>query len=395
MDRFELQGIVDDLSQRLGRPTSLTDAKLNSLVFGPHNGEQIDEVRRTTLLTRKTPTWVREWFESYGTLTTEVPIRIPADPGRNAFSRVVVPVRWRGTTYGFLCILDQEHRLDETQLDDVMKIAEEIGLLLQQERQSRRTDAASLRALLGQVVDERNRAAEQLAGRGYFSARSPVTVVVLQRWSTSEDSGEEQRLDNLLWEAGGATWRDLAYYAEPTQMVMLASLPKSRDVSRAAGFAMDAVQRCRQANDGALNVVSGIGEPQSTLGEAHIALRQARFAARIALLLPETGPVAEWSRLGALRALASVPDGELSAVIDPRLDRLLTSDDETLLPTLEAYLDGGCNAHSTARLLTIHRGTLYYRLRKAENLSGLDLTNGMDRLAMHVGLKAHRLSRGT
>ena len=40
----------------------------------------------------------------------------------------------------------------------------------------------------------------------------------------------------------------------------------------------------------------------------------------------------------------------------------------------------------TAAALHIHRQTLYYRLNKAENLTGLSLSNGHDRTRLHLGL---------
>jgi DNA-binding PucR family transcriptional regulator len=39
----------------------------------------------------------------------------------------------------------------------------------------------------------------------------------------------------------------------------------------------------------------------------------------------------------------------------------------------------------------LHRGTLYYRLQKAERIAGVDLRSGGDRLALHLGLKLARL----
>ena len=42
-------------------------------------------------------------------------------------------------------------------------------------------------------------------------------------------------------------------------------------------------------------------------------------------------------------------------------------------------------------MLTIHRHTLYYRLRRIQELTTLDLSIGQDRLELHVGLSLGRL----
>jgi DNA-binding PucR family transcriptional regulator len=42
--------------------------------------------------------------------------------------------------------------------------------------------------------------------------------------------------------------------------------------------------------------------------------------------------------------------------------------------------------------MQLHRATLYYRLAKAARMTGADLHDGNDRLAMHIGFKLARLS---
>ena len=49
------------------------------------------------------------------------------------------------------------------------------------------------------------------------------------------------------------------------------------------------------------------------------------------------------------------------------------------------------DAGRTAAELGIHRQTLYYRLSRIEQLTGLDLDDGEDRLLLHMTLKAARL----
>ncbi|MEO3876485.1 helix-turn-helix domain-containing protein [Nonomuraea sp. B12E4] len=47
----------------------------------------------------------------------------------------------------------------------------------------------------------------------------------------------------------------------------------------------------------------------------------------------------------------------------------------------------------TAASLCIHRASLYYRLRRIEEIASVDLSSGDDRLALHLGLKVARLIR--
>ncbi|SCD76361.1 PucR C-terminal helix-turn-helix domain-containing protein, partial [Streptomyces sp. DfronAA-171] len=62
-----------------------------------------------------------------------------------------------------------------------------------------------------------------------------------------------------------------------------------------------------------------------------------------------------------------------------------------LARTVEVFLDHAGQAGRTAAALGIHRQTLYYRLSRVEQLTGLDLDDGEHRLLLHMGVKAARL----
>jgi DNA-binding PucR family transcriptional regulator len=62
-----------------------------------------------------------------------------------------------------------------------------------------------------------------------------------------------------------------------------------------------------------------------------------------------------------------------------------------LLRTLEVYLDSGNALAEASAALNIHRNTLLYRLRRIEELTGLDLRNPLARLNLHVAVKGFRL----
>ena len=138
-------------------------------------------------------------------------------------------------------------------------------------------------------------------------------------------------------------------------------------------------------------MVVGIGDP-SILADARVSHRQARRAARIAATIGRAGPVARWQDLGVYRTLAQLPtDAEAAASLDPRLTTLLDRADGPVITTLETYLDLAGDAKAAAERLSLHRGTLYYRLQKAEQIAGFSLRSGCDRLALHLGFKLARL----
>ncbi|MFI6104091.1 PucR family transcriptional regulator [Streptomyces sp. NPDC051310] len=136
------------------------------------------------------------------------------------------------------------------------------------------------------------------------------------------------------------------------------------------------------------DVVAGIAEPRRGLADVGEAWREASSAARAAAAQPRLGPVARWSAIGPYRLLTALPP---TAPGDPAARALLAPAHRELARTAETFLDCAGQAGRTAAALGIHRQTLYYRLSRVEQLTGLDLDDGEDRLLLHMALKAARL----
>ena len=137
-----------------------------------------------------------------------------------------------------------------------------------------------------------------------------------------------------------------------------------------------------------MQVAAGLGEPRTGLAELGTVWQEASAAARAALAEPRLGPVAEWSLIGPYRLLTSLSP---QTVHDSAVAPLLSPAQQELARTAEVYLDCAGQAGRTAAELGIHRQTLYYRLSRVEQLTGLDLDDGEDRLLLHMALKGARL----
>lgn len=86
------------------------------------------------------------------------------------------------------------------------------------------------------------------------------------------------------------------------------------------------------------------------------------------------------------------PPAVLTAAL---LDRVRDRDPERqrwLLDTLEAYLDAGGSVTAAARTLHLHRESFRYRLQQLDELIGDALADPRQRLALHVGVKALRVT---
>jgi len=134
----------------------------------------------------------------------------------------------------------------------------------------------------------------------------------------------------------------------------------------------------------------GQGDAVESLRDAGTSYRRALAALRVAA--HEESGTASWDGLGVERVVTALPDAALEDL--PEGLRRLLAGDQSLVRTLEAYLDHAGDVKRTAAALSLHRGGLYYRLRRIEEVAGVNLHDGEDRLLCHLALRLARLSRG-
>ena len=61
-----------------------------------------------------------------------------------------------------------------------------------------------------------------------------------------------------------------------------------------------------------------------------------------------------------------------------------------LITTLECFLKNDCNIQRAASKLFVHPNTLRYRLKRAEKISGLDLTDNDTKLELQLAIKLYK-----
>ncbi|MBD0710577.1 helix-turn-helix domain-containing protein [Streptomyces sp. CBMA291] len=382
----DYQELVDEISALLGAPATLENRDFGLIAFGAHDSDDdsaMDPVRTRSILTRKSSPAVRAWFEGFGITRATGPVRIPAAPDAGVFrDRVCLPVRHRGVVLGYVWLLDDDPGPSPERLAAAMEVAERIGVLLAAEERAGSDLSRELRAALtaerGWPYDMALAALRTALGP---DAEGLHTLVCLAPWPT-EDSPSPRTvpaaaaLCTLPWRLpaadGGTPPRALA------ALVRLRSADNLSPATTAAG---------RLRTTAGSTGVAGIATSRRGLADLDGAWREAGSAALAAHAQPLLGPLAEWTAIGPYRLLTALPRAEP----DPAVRALLSPAHTELARTAEEFLDHAGQAGRTAAALGIHRQTLYYRLSRVEQLTGLDLDAGEDRLLLHMALKAARL----
>jgi hypothetical protein len=343
------------------------DLDLRPLAYSSQTGE-LDFVRTTSILRRRSPDAVREVVRRYGIYTASEPVRIPAQPEIPMSPRLCLPIVSAGRAVAFLWLVeDPPVREDELAVALAAAADAAAALLPDDDARLRRERELLERLLCGGPEDARS-AAAALEDDSYIPLR-PLVVCV------AGPAGEP-------W--GDALERVRA--RAPVRHVLTAEL------SGRAVCVLGVHGALHGELAGALGggaVCIGEGEEVAALREAPRSYRQALTALRVAA--GTASRTARWADLHADRLLAALPVDALDDLPDG-LRTLLSGGHEQLVETLETYLEHAGDAKTTAAALQVHRASLYYRLHRIEELAGVDLTSGEDRLLCHMALRLARLA---
>ena len=351
------------------------DVDLRPLAYSIQFGE-LDTVRTESILGRAAPDAARDALFGHGIRNATEPVRIPARPPIGMEARVCIPILRGGRRLGFLWLIE-DPEVSEEDVRRAREAASAAAAILQSEADTqldrRRREQELILALLGPDPHAAAGAAAVLEADHYVPPR-PLVVCV----GTGSAPGDA--LDRFR-----------------ARIPVKHALCGEVDGRATCVVGAQAVAGAQQLAE-ALHSVQGAGEAAHVgeghavgeLAEAAASYRRALAALRAAA---ERGqPVARWEDLRAHRLLTALPPTALEDM-PTGLQRLLDGSHEQLVLTLETYLDHAGDVKSTAAELWLHRTSLYYRLRRVEEVAGVDLNRGEDRLLCHVALRLARLQR--
>ena len=345
----QLQDVVDELSELLNAPAVLEDTDLTLLAYRSQ-GLDVDPVRTASILGKTASAQVRAYFEEQGIRSATGPMRLPGAPERQIAPRACLPVRHANETLGYLWVLEPAAGITADRLALAEPLARRAGELLARRLRGVREHDRLVDELLSGDPAVAGRAQAALIARGDLVDDGPIAVAVL-------------RTPGLGSPAGSARTRVLPVIAgDPTAA--------PRRVGRWLG----------------LEERAGISRPAESLPMLPTSRREADCAARVALARPRLGRVLSWADLGFYRVAAQGPAAVEALLAETPAARLRARADAELVRTALVYLDEAGQAARAATELSVHRQTLYYRLEKIEQLSGVDLDQGEARLQLHLGL---------
>ncbi|TQC44838.1 transcriptional regulator [Rhodococcus sp. WS4] len=393
MTDIALQTLVDDLAEFLSRAVVVDDPELQLICASRHFGDE-DAQRIRAVLQRDVGLPATRHILSHGVTTWVRPAVIPENPELGMVARLCAPVRHRGFLLGLLLVIDAHGSLTAHEIEHIEHAVAEIGAHLYASHlavsEQREAQEKAVRELLSREETKRQSGVRYLHESGRVPRRQEILATVVHvveaapQGSISATAALRAALNDL-----GSPMDGFAVLIDgQTACLLQVSTPRP-DLGEADKRAHQILQSLRQLLGPDSRCVAGVGGTVTGLDAAWSSYEQARIAVRAAEEVTALEPVAAWDHLGSYALMLQLAAAPPSLALLPRPIRALIEpgESEWLVETLACYLDHAGSAPRAAAALHIHRTSLYYRLDRIRELTGLDLDDGENRLLLHLGVR--------
>jgi sugar diacid utilization regulator len=250
--------------------------------------------------------------------------------------------------------------------------------------------------LISRAYDDPIEARDDASARGIALAAGYVAVSIeaegLEEAVASAKLTELRRmcLDTLRSGAG-----EIVVLERGGGFVFLCPAPLDVDAQNARTAATLIPRAAAKVHFGA-KIVGGVGRPTEAIA-AYRTVEEARESMFIARRLFGASRVMPYEDLGVYPLLlrGGATSAELRAFADRILAPLRAYDEKhqtELIRTLRLYFDVGQNVKTAAAELSVHRHTVFYRLRQIADISSHDLDSAHDQLTLRTAMAIDALN---
>ncbi len=279
----------------------------------------------------------------------------------------------------------------------VTMIASEVERVRAPDRAAETAAAEFLRALQARELTDREELQARIREFALDVSEGASMIVARARPQTPTEEGWRGRVRAVAERGARAVAsRSLAALSERDGAAgaeVLVLVPGGEAV---AGRAAEGVLRELQVSLSGYAFAVGRSRIAEDPADLPRAASEALLAANVAEGGEDDGALA-FEQTGAYRLLLSTMSEnprELQRFYAETVEPLVAYDEQyetDLVRTLETFLDADGNVAGTAQRLFTHRHTIYYRLERVRELSGLDVSSSDGREKLSLGLKAMRV----
>ncbi|MFC3994849.1 PucR family transcriptional regulator [Nocardiopsis sediminis] len=411
----DLFSLAQTIATLTGGLVSIEDSASRVLAYS--SGEEVDELRRLSVLGRRGPeqylSLLRDWGVFSRLRAGEEVVRIDEHPELGIRRRLAVGIHAGSQPLGTIWVQEGAEPFTANSEEALLGAARMTALHLLRHRTEMTVGLRLREDLLSSLLEGRIEAAA-LADSIEVTPARPALVVAFSlspaggRGGAAEERGRSERAlkrrrmidlisvhtaayrrTSLVTALGGRVYVLLPDLAHRPGPAVAGPRPAGADAEASVlALTRKTVEAARQILGAA--VQGAVGSPVESL-------------AGIAGSRAEADRILDAMGRDLERDVATISDVRADVLIsetlahlratptlrDPRVTRLVDHDaaaGSELVASLVAYLDAFGDVRAAARRLHIHPNTLRYRVRRAESVSGIDLSDPRQRLFAHLQL---------
>ncbi|MFI0231213.1 PucR family transcriptional regulator [Streptomyces sp. NPDC017086] len=393
----DLDGLADAVAALVGGSVTIEDTESRVLAYSSTE-ENVDEMRRLTILGRRVPAWrvaaMRDagFFRALWMTDDVLHRRAQGDDPE----RLVCAVRAGGEVLGSVWVAAVAGHPLAPNAAEALRAASRAAAPHLLHHRTRGVDSRLVEDAARALLEERG-SAEVLAERAALPAREPCAVLAVGTGTGGpgpDASGDPSRMYALLaLHCAALAHRIVVVPAGGRALLLVSALERDPDRAREQVMALGTSLTVRLSAATGTPVRAGLGEVVPAL---EAAARSRRSAEQALKALVRTGGARTVARvedvadtIGVLQVLEALRNVELPP--GTSVARLAAFDaahsGSRLVESLRAYLDHFGDVPAAARSLSLHPNSLRYRLGRITAVSDLDLDSPDARLLAHLQLR--------
>lgn len=389
-----LEDVAEQISDVLKCPITIEDVNHRLLAYSTHS-DSTDPARISTIIGRRVPEKVIHSLWKDGTipalLKSEEPIKVKNIKEVGLGNRVAISIWKNNEVLGFIWALEINKSLAFEDLDLLKKAAKAVQnkLLYLQKGKMKKEEREQefFWKLLTGNAHEQNDVAD---GFYQLNKRMPsLYSVVLFRFTKPITEKREKQLNYLL-ETTQLVQISLVTI-DYNELILLVSPKEEQPLNQIKQFIrMMENQMSQRYSIERFSI--GVGGIYSDITSVHVAYKEAQSVLKVKeRYLSEAEHLISFSELGIYQYLDILaekrkhdryPNYPLS-----QLEKYDNEHHSNLIETLETFIDLDSNVKIAAKQLNVHVNTLNYRLKRIQEITGLNLKNVNEKFTILLEIK--------
>ncbi len=232
-------------------------------------------------------------------------------------------------------------------------------------------------------------------------------VLIFKLWNECtggfEKLNEQFKFDSILRDAVVNEFGDVRVRNDVDQVIVIQQIypeQKQEDYRKELKETVEKIQKRNCQKNKNLKVRAGVGKEVEGVFKLSDSFKEARDSLEFIGIFKERSAeqnhhIVFFSDMGIFKLLCKADNPEeLYEYIPESLQKLLhykKQQRQELILTLNTYLDRNQNLTKTAQELFIHYKTAAYRIDRIVKITGIDMNNASEVLAVRIGLIVHRM----